>query len=238
MDETPRDDSRSMGLPIRPAEPGKKLTFFGFFRARFVTGLLVSFPLVVTLFFGRFLFDLIDRWADPISRRLFDRPVPGFGAAVFVVGVFLLGVLAHNVIGRRVLQFGERLFARIPVLRAVYTGTREVTRAFAGNRAKSFRRVVLVPFPNENVWAVAFVTTEFEEATPDGPRRVTAVFMPTTPNPTSGPSCRSRPVSRTAPPTITPSSRRPTIRWASRLPSGRIRCRARSLTASTTVSRW
>ncbi|OYV92952.1 MAG: hypothetical protein B7Z68_09305 [Acidobacteria bacterium 21-70-11] len=186
MDETPRTESGSMGLPIRPPEPGKRLTFFGFFRARFVTGLLVSFPLVVTLFFGRFLFDLIDRWADPISRRLFDRPVPGFGAAVFVVGVFLLGVLAHNVIGRRVLQFGERLFARIPVLRAVYTGTREVTRAFAGNRAKSFRRVVLVPFPNENVWAVAFVTTEFEEATPDGPRRVTAVFMPTTPNPTTG----------------------------------------------------
>ncbi len=186
MDETPKTDSGPMGLPIRAAEPGKRLTFFGFLRARFVTGLLVSFPLVVTMFFGRFLFDLIDRWADPISRRLFDRPVPGFGAAVFVVGVFLLGVLAHNVIGRRVLQFGERLFARIPVLRAVYTGTREVTRAFAGNRAKSFRRVVLVPFPNENVWAVAFVTTEFEEATPDGPRRVTAVFMPTTPNPTTG----------------------------------------------------
>jgi uncharacterized membrane protein len=100
--------------------------------------------------------------------------------------VFLLGVLAHNVIGRRILRFGESLFARIPVLRAVYTGTREVTRAFAGNRAKSFRRVVLVPFPNENVWAVAFVTTEFEEATPNGPRRVIAVFMPTTPNPTTG----------------------------------------------------
>ncbi len=186
MSDTPNDDSPPMGLPIHPTEPGKRLTFFGYLRARFVTGLFVSFPLVVTLFFGRFLFDLIDRWADPISRQLFRRPVPGFGAAVFVVGVFLLGVLAHNVIGRRVLQFGEKLFARIPVLRAVYTGTREVTRAFAGNRAKSFRRVVLVPFPNEGVWAVAFVTTEFEEATPGGVRRVVAVFMPTTPNPTTG----------------------------------------------------
>ncbi len=186
MDETPTTDSGPMGLPIHRMEQEKRLTFFGFLRTRFVTGLFVSFPLVVTLFFGRFLFDLIDRWADPISRRLFDRPIPGFGAAVFIVGVFLLGVLAHNVIGRRVLQFGERLFARIPVLRAVYTGTREVTRAFAGNRAKSFRRVVLVPFPTEGVWAVAFVTTEFEDTTPDGPRRVIAVFLPTTPNPTTG----------------------------------------------------
>jgi uncharacterized membrane protein len=185
-DEEPTTASDSMGIPIRPAEPGKKLTFFGYLRARFVTGLFVSFPLVVTLFFGRFLFDLIDRWADPISQQLFGRPVPGFGAAVFIVGVFLLGVLAHNVIGRRVLQFGERLFARIPVLRAVYTGTREVTRAFSGNRTRSFRRVVLIPFPHEGVWAVAFATTEFEESTPDGPRRQIAVFMPTTPNPTTG----------------------------------------------------
>jgi uncharacterized membrane protein len=185
MDETPTD-SGPMGLPLDTQEPGKRLTFFGYLRARFVTGLVVSFPLVVTLFFGRFLFDLIDRWADPISRQLFHRAVPGLGAAVFVLGVFLLGVLAHNVLGRRVLQFGERLFARIPVLRAVYTGTREVTRAFSGNRARSFRRVVLIPFPHEGVWAVAFATTEFEQPTPDGPRRQIAVFMPTTPNPTTG----------------------------------------------------
>ncbi len=184
--DTTATDSDPMGLPLGAPETAKKLTFFGYLRARFVAGLLVSFPLVVTLFFGRFLFDLIDRWADPISRQLFHRAVPGLGAAVFVLGVFLLGVLAHNVLGRRILQFGERLFARIPVLRAVYTGTREVTRAFAGNRTKSFRRVVLIPFPNENVWAVAFATTEFEESTPDGPRRQIAVFMPTTPNPTTG----------------------------------------------------
>jgi len=103
-----------------------------------------------------------------------------------VLAIFLLGVLAHNVIGRRVLHWGERIFARIPVLRAVYTGTREVTKAFASNRSRSFRRVVLVPFPSHEVWGVAFVTGEFEDHTPDGPRSVVTVFMPTTPNPTTG----------------------------------------------------
>ncbi len=186
MDEGPRFQSETMGLPIRRQEPGRRTTPLGFLRARFVTGLLVSFPLVVTLFFGRFVFDLIDRWADPISQRLFDRVVPGFGAGVFIVSVFLLGVLAHNVIGRRVLHWGEAVFARIPVLRAVYSGTREVTRAFASNRPRSFRRVVLVPFPTGDVWGVAFVTGEFDEHTPAGPRRVVTVFMPTTPNPTTG----------------------------------------------------
>jgi uncharacterized membrane protein len=90
------------------------------------------------------------------------------------------------VLGRRVLHWGEKVFARIPVLRAVYTGTREVTRAFASNRSRSFRRVVLVPFPSGDVWGVAFVTGEFDERTPAGPRRVVTVFMPTTPNPTTG----------------------------------------------------
>ncbi len=186
MDEAPKFPPETIGLPIQAQEPGKKTTFFGLLRARFVTGLLVAFPLVVTMFFGRFLFDLIDRWADPISRQLFDRVVPGFGAAIFVVGIFLLGVLAHNVLGRRVLQWGERIFARIPVLRAVYSGTREVTKAFASNRSRNFRRVVLVPFPTGDVWGVAFVTGEFDEITPEGPRRVVTVFMPTTPNPTTG----------------------------------------------------
>lgn len=176
----------SMGLPIRFPEPGKRHGFLGYLRNRLVTGLLVAFPLVVTIFFGRFLFDLVDRWADPISMQLFERRIPGVGTALFVIVIFVLGVLAHNVLGRRVLRIGDKIFARIPILRSIYLGTREVTRAFAGERAKSFRRVVLIPFPYDGVWSIAFVTGEFEEATPDGPRRLISVFMPTTPNPTTG----------------------------------------------------
>lgn len=186
MDEPQAPVQDSMGLPIRFPEPGKRHGFLGFLRNRLFTGLLVAFPLVVTVFFGRFLFDLVDRWADPISMYVFERRMPGIGAALFVVLIFVLGVLAHNVLGRRVLRIGDRLFARIPILRSIYLGTREVTRAFAGERTKSFRRVVLVPFPYQGVWSMAFVTGEFEEATPAGPRRLVSVFMPTTPNPTTG----------------------------------------------------
>jgi uncharacterized membrane protein len=176
----------SMGLPIRFPEPGKRHGFLGYLRNRLVTGLLVAFPLVVTIFFGRFLFGLVDRWADPISLYLFERRIPGVGTALFVLLIFVLGVLAHNVLGRRLLRIGDRLFARIPILRSIYLGTREVTRAFAGDRTKSFRRVVLIPFPYDGVWGMAFVTGEFEETTPGGPRRLISVFMPTTPNPTTG----------------------------------------------------
>jgi uncharacterized membrane protein len=186
MSEEGIPTNSSPGVPLRLEEPGKRHPVLAYLRSRFVTGILVAFPLVVTLFFGRFLFGLMDRWADPISLHLFGRRVPGVGAALVVVLVFVLGVLAHNVIGRRVLNLGDRLFARIPVLRSIYVGAREVTRAFASDRTRGFRRVVLIPFPHEGVWAVAFATAEFDETTPEGIRRTVAVFMPTTPNPTTG----------------------------------------------------
>ncbi len=186
MSEEHLQTKSSTGVPIRLAEPGKRHDILGFLRSRFITGILVAFPLVVTLFFGRFLFGLMDRWADPISIRLFGHRMPGMGAALMVVVIFALGVIAHNVIGRRLLSKGDKLFARIPVLRSIYIGAREVTRAFASNRTRSFRRVVLVPFPSDGIWAVAFVTAEFNETTPEGTRRMIAVFMPTTPNPTTG----------------------------------------------------
>jgi len=177
--------------PASTASPGTETTkepasSGHFLRSSFVTGLVTAFPLLITLFLGRFAFDLLDRWADPISEVAFGRVVPGFGLAIFIVLIFLLGVIARNVVGRRFLAFGERLFARIPVLRPIYLGAREVTRAFSAERTKSFRRVVLIPFPYADVRAVGFVTGEFTEPGPDGPITLVSVFMPTTPNPTTG----------------------------------------------------
>ena len=181
----PRDDD-SFGLPLMRPEPGKKQTAVGYLRSRFLTGLLIGFPLVVTVFFARFLFNLLDRWSYPITTKLVGYPLRGVGASLAVVLLFLLGMLAHNVIGRRILRFGEHLIERVPVLRSIYVGTREVTRAFGSDRARSFRRVVLIPYPLEGSWCLAFVTSEFDQETPNGPRRMISVFMPSTPNPTTG----------------------------------------------------
>ncbi len=181
----PGDDD-SLGLPLMRPEPGKKQTAVGYLRSRFLTGLLIGFPLVVTVFFARFLFNLLDRWSYPITTRLVGYPLRGVGAALAVVLLFLLGMLAHNVIGRRILRFAEHLIERVPVLRSIYVGTREVTRAFGSDRARSFRRVVLIPYPLDGAWCLAFVTSEFDQETPRGPRRMISVFMPSTPNPTTG----------------------------------------------------
>ncbi len=176
----------SVEFPLVLPPPGGKTGLWAYIRSRFVTGLLVAFPLVVTIFFGRFLFNLLDRWAYPLVIRVFGRPIPGLGAAVATVLIFLLGVTAHNVLGRRLLRLAEGLLVRIPVLRPVYLGAREVSRAFSPKRAQGFRRVVLIPFPCEGAWCVAFQTGEFQVQGSQGPVPMVAVFMPTTPNPTTG----------------------------------------------------
>jgi uncharacterized membrane protein len=183
-DHTGLDDTLSYLL--RKPHPDKKPTVLGVLRARFVTGVLVALPLVVTVFFARFMFNLLDRWSYPLSNYLFGHPVYGVGAGLAILLIFMLGVLAHNVLGRRLLRLGDRLLGKVPVLRAVYTGTREVTRAFSGDRTKNFRRVVLVPFPIDDAYVIGFQTGEFDIHTPEGVRRMASVFFPTTPNPTTG----------------------------------------------------
>lgn len=186
MDDKTRTPRDSVDFPLVVPKPGEKTRLFAFFRSRFVTGLIVVFPLAVTLFFGRFLFNLLDRWAYPLANRVFGRPLPGLGAAASLVLAFLLGVAAHNVLGRRLLRAAEKLLIRIPLLRPIYLGAREVSRAFSADRAEGFRKVVLIPFPCEGAWCIAFQTAEFQVSGPSGPITMITVFMPTTPNPTTG----------------------------------------------------
>jgi uncharacterized membrane protein len=180
---TPQD---SWWIPVTRPGVDRPRGIGAWFRSRMVTGLLVAFPLAVTLFFARFLFNLLDRWSYPISSYLFGRPVPGIGAALALILVFVLGMLSHSVVGRRLLRFGEKLVDRVPVVRAVYGGAREITRAFGSDSGRNFRRVVMVPFPQADVRSIAFLTGEFDLETVAGPERVVSVFMPTTPNPTTG----------------------------------------------------
>lgn len=186
MTEPDRSSHETWGIPIKLPEPGQKTSAIAYLRSRFVTGVLVAFPLVVTIFFGRFLFGLLDRWSYPISRKLVGFPIPGAGALLAILLIFALGMLAHNIIGRRILRFGERLISRVPVLRPIYMGAREVTRVLGTDRTKDFRRVVAIPFPSREILSIAFLTNEFELEGPRGREPWVSVFMPTTPNPTTG----------------------------------------------------
>ena len=155
-------------------------------RNRLLVGFMVAFPLVVTIFFGRFIFGLMDRWFRPISDRLFGQPLVGVGLVVSLIILLLLGIAATNVIGARLLSFFEKRITGVPLLSPIYQGARQITEAIQLHDAAEFRRVVLLPFPNQNVRSLGFVTRDFRGATAFGEEATALVFVPTTPNPTSG----------------------------------------------------
>ncbi len=155
-------------------------------RTRLLVGSLVAFPLVVTIFFGRFIFNLLDRWFRPISNHYLGFPVPGAGLILFLLGLYLLGVLATNVFGSRILHLLERGLQRLPVLGPIYQGARQITAAIQLRGTTRFQRVVLVPYPSAGLRAIAFVTQESVRLGTYGTDESVLVFVPTTPNPTSG----------------------------------------------------
>jgi uncharacterized membrane protein len=160
--------------------------FGSWLRNRLVVGFLVSFPLVVTIFFARFSFGLLDRWFRPISTRLFGFQIVGGGLVLALVGLLLLGIVATNVFGGRLLSLFERWISSVPLLSPIYQGARQITEAIQMNDERDFRRVVLLQFPHAGVRSLGFVTREFPGPTAFSSEPSVLVFVPTTPNPTSG----------------------------------------------------
>ena len=184
-------DRHPPGFYRRLADPvgrsgGRRRSFGSWLRRRFVVGFLVVLPLVVTLFFARFLFQLMDRWFRPISNQLFGREIPGIGLLLVLAIMLLLGAIATNVVGGRLLAHLERLIARVPLLSPIYKGARQVTEAIQIGDTGQFRKVVLVEFPGPGLTSVGFVTREIGVPTQLCPEPAFVVFVPTTPNPTTG----------------------------------------------------
>lgn len=152
-------------------------------RRHLAAGLLVVVPLVVTAAVVHFLFDLLDSLARPLARRLVGREVWGVGAALTLLVVYLAGLLSTNLAGKKLLAVFERLLENLPVVKTVYTASKQLVEAVSPGGRQAFRRVVLVEYPKKGTWALAFVTGEGI-----GPLRGEAVtvYVPTAINPTSG----------------------------------------------------
>ena len=114
--------------------------------------------------------------------------IPGMGAVITLLVIFFTGVIAANFLGRRLVALGDAVVARIPLVRTIYTGVKQVTQTMFTPGGKSFRKVLLVQFPHEGVWSIAFQTGSaakpVEIALNHEP--MVSYFIPTTPNPTSG----------------------------------------------------
>lgn len=161
----------------RRKEVGKKL------RAQFITGIVIIVPIGAAILILRWLFLAIDNVLQPLAQSLLGYTIPGLGLGITVVIIFLAGVVATNVIGRRLIRYGESLLARVPLFRYLYTGIKQILQSFATPREGGFLQVVLVEFPKQGMRAIGFVTSE---SAAESEEKLLNVFIPTSPNPTSG----------------------------------------------------
>ncbi len=163
-------------------------------RKYFLTGLVVIAPISITVYLTWKVIDGVDGLVRSLlpaaynPETYFAVTLPGIGLVITFVFLTLLGALAANVMGRALIGLGEKIVNRMPVIRGVYTTVKQIAETMMAQSASTFRDVVLIEYPRKGLWALAFVSSDamkqIEEKT-DGEDMIN-VFLPTTPNPTSG----------------------------------------------------
>lgn len=170
---------------------------FGHLRDRFVRGLLLVLPLLVTIWLLRILFGIVHDNVTPLVFAFLRAvglgglegwhariTVPVIGILLTLLVVYLIGLVGANLVGKRMVHAVESWILRIPLVRSIYGGSRQLLDAFNATKSGGFSRVVLVEYPRKGVYTVGFVTNE--RPGKDGFVGEVFVFLPTTPNPTSG----------------------------------------------------
>lgn len=158
----------------------------------FLTGLLVLVPLGITLWVLNLIIGTMDQSMAllPLAwqpENLFGRRIPGLGAILTLLFILVVGVLAHNFIGQRLVRWWEALLGHIPVVGPIYTSVKQVSDTLLSSSGNAFRKALLVQYPREGSWTIAFLTGR-----PGGDVQnhlqgeFVSVYVPTTPNPTSG----------------------------------------------------
>lgn len=158
----------------------------------FLAGILIWVPVVITVLVIEFLLQIFDRIVALIPKAyqpetLFGVHLPGFSLIVIVMIIFLTGMLASNVIGSFLVLVGEKIVARIPLIRSIYAGAKQILQTLFVSGNAAFRKVVLIEYPRRGLWTWAFQTSNGVKEVNDrvGEDLIT-VYVPTTPNPTSG----------------------------------------------------
>ena len=161
-------------------------------RRSLLTGLVILVPVALTAFILVKIFGFMDSIFAPVIDRAIGGylpgiHIPGLGLLLTLLVVMLLGWLSTNVVGRSLIQATERLIYRIPVAKSVYSATKGILEALSFDQREAFKRVVLIEYPKENLFALAFVTggTQWPSVHPKT-SDLLLVFVPSTPNPTSG----------------------------------------------------
>ena len=158
-------------------------------KAKFLAGLFILIPVIITTYVIYVVVSSVDAVIYPVVRRLTwtitgrEFFIPGTGLVLLILIAYGTGIFAANFMGKKMLGLGEALFTRIPFVKSIYSSVKDMTDAFSSQTKKAFKEVVLVDFPSKGSRAIGFIT---KRTSIEGAGTVCSVFIPTTPNPTSG----------------------------------------------------
>lgn len=187
-----------MQLPETPPPP--KRGFFASFRSNFLTGLIVIAPIGITIWLLWSLAGWIDSWVLPLIPNAYNPAmlinrytglevdIRGVGVVTFLVFTVVIGWIAKGLIGRSLIRWAESLVLSIPLIRSLYSGLKQIAETILQQGQQNFDKACLVEYPRKGIWAIAFISTKAkgEIAARHGAEELVSIFLPTTPNPTSG----------------------------------------------------
>lgn len=182
------------GTPGEPgAPPARRLGVMARLRNYFLTGLVVAAPIGLTVYIVSWFVDLIDTWFVPLipaqlqPEHYLPFDIPGLGLIIALVLLTALGALTANFFGQAILRFAERVVERMPIVRGIYSALKQIFETVLSQSAPSFRQVVLIEYPRKGIYSLGFITAPMRSDVADvGVGDLVGVFVPTTPNPTSG----------------------------------------------------
>ena len=160
-------------------------------RAAFFRGLVIFVPVAVTVWFVTVLFNMIDGIIAPLQsalERWIGTRIPGLGVVTFIIIVLVLGFVSRFILGTLLLRAMEKILTSIPLVRSIYSATKDLLQAFSlGKKGKTFRQVLLVEYPRKGIFTIGFVTNEVAvDGRKKSPEKMLSIYVPNPPNPTSG----------------------------------------------------
>ncbi len=177
-----------------PAPKRNRPSLFVRMRGNFLTGLAIVLPIALTIWMVWAFIGFVDNRVLPLVPEAYKpatytgAEIRGYGVVVFLVFTTIVGALTKGIFGRQLLRYGESLVDRMPVVRSIYNGVKQIVETVLSQSNSSFEKACLIEYPRKGIWAIAFVSTQTkgELLARAGESEMMSVFLPTTPNPTSG----------------------------------------------------
>lgn len=194
-----KDDDSLPASPVElafdpdPLTPPPRHGILWRLRNYFLAGVVVAAPMGITLYVTWAFVSFVDNSIKPLIPDIYNPEkyvhfsFPGLGLIIMLVLLTLLGAMAANFFGQTLLDYGERLVARMPIMRGVYNATKQILETVTTPSGASFRQAALIEYPRKGLWTICFITGEVQsEVAARTVDAVVSVYIPTTPNPTSG----------------------------------------------------